>query len=261
MNAESISKSDYLDILFDNRNKAYGGYLLRKNYDARALKAFSVVACAILVLSVYAIFNPKEAAHLSDITHCPIIPVNPTIFNIDPPKPIPQPVAPAASKATTADAVLKITKDELVETPPPTNAEASTKDPGISNTDGTSGNANTTNESTASITSDAPPPTTSPIKWAEVMPEYIGDMNAYFEKTLQYPEMARDNGIEGTVYVQFVVNEDGSISNARVIKGIGGGCNEEALRVVNGMHNWKPGKNNDRFVKVYFTLPIKFVLQ
>jgi protein TonB len=72
--------------------------------------------------------------------------------------------------------------------------------------------------------------------------------------------MARETHIEGRVTIKFVVNEDGSISNAKVVRAIGGGCEEEALRVINSMPKWKPGKQNGKAVKVYFTLPVNFVL-
>jgi protein TonB len=70
------------------------------------------------------------------------------------------------------------------------------------------------------------------------------------------------NGIEGTVFVQFIVRKDGTIENARVVKGIGHGCDEEALRVVKSMniaHTWTPGMHNGRAIPVTFTLPVKFI--
>ena len=73
--------------------------------------------------------------------------------------------------------------------------------------------------------------------------------------------MARENGIEGTVYIEFVIGKDGSVTGANVKRGIGGGCNEEALRVVNSMPKWKPGKQQGNPVKVKYTLPVKFKLQ
>ena len=73
--------------------------------------------------------------------------------------------------------------------------------------------------------------------------------------------MARENGIEGTVYIEFVIGKDGSVIGAGVKRGIGGGCNEEALRVVNAMPNWKPGRQQGNPVKVKYTLPVKFRLQ
>ncbi len=77
---------------------------------------------------------------------------------------------------------------------------------------------------------------------------------------IRYPEMARQNGIEGTVYLKFVVEKDGSISNPQVIRNIGGGCGAEALRVVGKMPKWTPGKQRGRVVRVLFTLPVKFSL-
>ena len=77
---------------------------------------------------------------------------------------------------------------------------------------------------------------------------------------IKYPEVARTSGITGTVYVQFVVEKDGSISDVKVVRGIGGGCDEEAVRVVKSMPRWKPGKQRGQPVRVYFTLPIEFKL-
>ncbi|MDX1666394.1 MAG: energy transducer TonB, partial [Saprospiraceae bacterium] len=82
----------------------------------------------------------------------------------------------------------------------------------------------------------------------------------YIYKNIEYPVIARDNGIEGTVVVQFVVDTDGRISNAKVVRDIGGGCGEEALRVVKKMNElpqrWIPGKQRARPVRVMFNLPV-----
>ena len=99
-----------------------------------------------------------------------------------------------------------------------------------------------------------------PALFVEQMPVYNGDLNAFISKNIQYPELARTNGIEGRVAVQFVVNEDGSITDVKVTRGIGGGCDEEAVRVIKSMPKWKPGRNNGVPVKVYFTQPITFRL-
>ena len=77
-------------------------------------------------------------------------------------------------------------------------------------------------------------------------------------QNLKYPAQAKDAGIEGTVYIQFVITETGDVINSRVVKGIGGGCDEEALRVVNSMPLWKPGKQNGVPVKVLYSLPVHF---
>ncbi len=95
-------------------------------------------------------------------------------------------------------------------------------------------------------------------------PEFIGGQAAlmkYLAKNIKYPQMARETGISGTVYVRFVVEKDGSVSQVRIARGIGGGCDEEALRVVKSMPKWKPGRQRGKPVRVNFTLPVKFVLQ
>jgi protein TonB len=97
----------------------------------------------------------------------------------------------------------------------------------------------------------------------EEMPEFPGGQEAlfaYIGKDLKYPEQAVEEGIEGVVFVAFVVETDGSISNVNMLRGIGGGCSEEALRVVQGMPNWKPGKQNGKTVRVRYNLPIRFKL-
>jgi protein TonB len=96
------------------------------------------------------------------------------------------------------------------------------------------------------------------------MPEFPGGMGAlisYLGKTVDYPVIAQENGIQGKVYVAFVINSDGQVSDAKVIRGVDGSLDKEALRVVNGMPKWKPGKQSGRAVRVSFNVPISFVLQ
>jgi protein TonB len=107
---------------------------------------------------------------------------------------------------------------------------------------------------------EAPPPPQI-YTYVEQMPESSVDVTSYLAKNIRYPEQAKENNIEGRVILKFVVNEDGAVSDISVVRGIGGGCDEEAKRVVAGMPKWKPGKQNGRPVKVYFTLPIVFKLQ
>jgi protein TonB len=73
--------------------------------------------------------------------------------------------------------------------------------------------------------------------------------------------MAKESGIQGRVFVTFVVEKDGSVTDVRVLRGIGGGCDEEAIRVVQKMPKWKAGKQRGKPVRVQFNLPIKFTLQ
>lgn len=97
----------------------------------------------------------------------------------------------------------------------------------------------------------------------ENMPTFPGgekEMLKYISKNTKYPQLAKENNIQGTVYVQFIVEQDGSITNSKILRGIGGGCDKEALRVVNSMPNWIPATQRGKNVRVEFRLPIKFVL-
>ncbi|MEO1434495.1 MAG: TonB family protein [Bacteroidota bacterium] len=86
-------------------------------------------------------------------------------------------------------------------------------------------------------------------------------MLEYLYKNIRYPNIARQNNIEGYVVLQFVVSRDGSIVDAKIVRDIGGGCGQAALKVVESMPNWVPGKQRLRNVNVRFNLPVKFELQ
>jgi len=108
------------------------------------------------------------------------------------------------------------------------------------------------------------PKANSVYAFVEKMPEYPGgqgELMKFLSMKLQYPDSARHYDIEGKVVANFIVNEDGSISDAKIIKGLGYGCNEEVLRVIALMPKWKPGEQNGTAVKVYFTLPVTFKLE
>ncbi len=97
----------------------------------------------------------------------------------------------------------------------------------------------------------------------EEQPQFPGGEEArqrFLRDNIRYPTMAREAGIEGTVFVTFVVEPDGSITNVDVLRGIGGGCDEEAVRVVRQMPRWEPGRQRGQAVRVQFNLPIRFRL-
>ncbi len=98
----------------------------------------------------------------------------------------------------------------------------------------------------------------------EAMPEFPGGMGKlmnYLATNIKYPPLAKESGIQGRVFINFVVEPDGSISNVKVLRGIGGGCDEEAIRVVEAMPKWKPGMQRGKPVRVSYNLPVKFTLQ
>ena len=83
----------------------------------------------------------------------------------------------------------------------------------------------------------------------------------YLGKNIKYPAIARENGITGRVYINFIVGKDGKVRDTKLLRGIGGGCDEEALRVVRAMPDWKPGRQNGRNVDVYVNVPVVFTLK
>jgi len=98
----------------------------------------------------------------------------------------------------------------------------------------------------------------------EQMPTFPGgeaELFKYLGKSIKYPQMAQDAGIQGVVFVTFLVDKDGGVKNVKVLRGIGGGCDQEAIRVVKKMPKWKPGRQRGKSVKVQYNLPIKFTLK
>lgn len=97
----------------------------------------------------------------------------------------------------------------------------------------------------------------------EESPSFPGGDEArirFLQQNIKYPQMARESSIQGTVFVTFVVERDGSVTDVRVLRGIGGGCDEEAIRVIKAMPKWQPGKQRGKPVRVQFNMPIKFTL-
>lgn len=97
----------------------------------------------------------------------------------------------------------------------------------------------------------------------EQMPEFPGGEKMLFEylrKNLKYPQIAKESGVEGNVFVNFIVEEDGSIKEAKVIRGVGMGLDKEATRVIKNMPNWTPGKQRGKTVRTSYTIPIRFKL-
>jgi protein TonB len=103
----------------------------------------------------------------------------------------------------------------------------------------------------------------APVDFAEHMPVPINGIKEYYKfisKNIKYPNQARRMGIEGKVFVQFVVNKEGAVTGIKTVKGIGAGCDEEAERVIGIAPHWKPGKQGARRVNVRMILPIHFNL-
>jgi protein TonB len=96
------------------------------------------------------------------------------------------------------------------------------------------------------------------------MPVFPGGdlaLRKYIANAVKYPVIAQENGIQGKVFITFVVDKDGSVSNARIARGVDPSIDKEALRVVNSLPRWKPGKQRGKPVRVSYTVPINFQLQ
>lgn len=265
METGKLLNADYLDIIYENRNKSYGGYELRRHYDQRlrraALFALTGVA-AVLSFSFIAvnrngthIAQPnRDSVVLTDIKP-PVTPPPPIPKIIPPPPPQNVKVKPYTNPVVVTDDFVSPDK-QMTQKKDLANAQIGNLGHDGDSTGFTPADDQKTGTSVTIIEKPA-----EPVRWVEQMPQFVGDINDYLGKHLQYPESALSAGIEGRVNIEFVVNEDGSVSNARVTRGIGGGCDEEALRIINGMPRWKPGKQNGTPVKVYFILPIVFQLK
>ncbi|NLX73385.1 MAG: energy transducer TonB [Bacteroidales bacterium] len=98
----------------------------------------------------------------------------------------------------------------------------------------------------------------------EEMPEFPGgegELQKYLASSVRYPVIAQENGIQGRVYIQFVINQRGEVTNVTILRGVDPSLDREAVRVVEAMPKWKPGKQRNRPVRVSYTVPINFVLQ
>jgi periplasmic protein TonB len=247
------------DIVFENRNKEYGGYVLRRDYEKRIVFALLIALGGIGI----AITAPMIISYLSRINFTKEVKVTEGITLEEPPPidkstPPPPPVEPPPPlKQTIKFTPPVVVKDEEVEEPPPTQEE--TKDVQVS----------TITQEGEDLPDIPPEPTVDPDEGkvftvVEEMPSFPGGEEKLFEylsKGIKYPAIARENNITGRVYVNFVVDKDGKIKDAKVLRGIGGGCDEEALRVVRSMPDWKPGRQNGRNVQVSYNLPVNFNLK
>ncbi len=263
------------DIVFANRNKAYGAYVLRKEYRGVVTKA-TIIGASIFLLAMFA---PKllDKLGLKEEKQEVMVEMNlmdlppPPIDDNEPPPPPPPPVEQPKVE-TVKFLPPEVKKDEEVpqESPPPTVEKLEVA---VAASETQEGDPNATELIIAPEAISAPgkgevieaAPVEEKIFTAvEQNPEFPGgqsEMYAYLRKNIKYPGAASRANIQGRVFLQFVVNTDGSITDVEVVKGVGFGCDEEAMRVVKGMPKWKPGRQSGRAVRVKYTLPVAFQLE
>jgi periplasmic protein TonB len=262
------------DIVFANRNKAYGAFSLRKGYRADVTKA-TIIGAALFLL---AMFGPSIINKLTpDREEAPMVEVDlmnlppPPIDANEPPPPPPPPIEqPKVNTVKFLPPEVKMDEEVPEETPPPTVEEI--KEAVVANkTVEGDPNANeiiiapeaVAAPSKGAVVEAAPEPE-KVFTVVEQQPEFPGgtsEMYKYLGKNIRYPSAASRANVSGKVFMTFVVNTDGSITDVSVLKGLGFGCDEEAMRVVKGMPKWKPGKQSGRAVRVKYNLPINFQLE
>jgi len=273
MDKNKILNSDYLDILFEGKNKKYGGYELRKKYTVRALLSVGIVVFILLIAFAATAIKPKEEVEFEEppIVEDVVLKEPPPIEPDAPPPPQVS-APPPPTKATFVFDVPKIEKNENVreeeKVDDPNKEENEDKvqsnearegsddpralDPGLNpgpSGDGTQivgGGNNDDNTIHTKVEQKASP---------------TFNINEFVKKNVIYPEMAKANEIEGRVVVTFVVEKDGAISNVKVEgKDPGGGLAAEAIRVVKKFPKWNPALQGGSKVRSYFRYPINFTL-
>jgi len=251
------------DLVFAGRNKEYGAYPLRQTYGSRVLVAFICGALTLTFILAFPYIKKMFEEEIKvDTTQKTIkytdLAAPPPIDQNTPPPPkleLPPPVKEAIKFLPP-----KVTEKEVVEETP-TIEELKQVEVAAETTEGTGEVIfDEPVEEVAEEPAEDPNQIYTVVEQPAEFPGGVAAMYKFIQANMKYPSQARRMGTEGSVFVEFVVEPSGAITAAKVIKGIGGGCDEEAVRVVQKMPPWKPGKQNGKPVRVRFVLPVKFVL-
>jgi protein TonB len=262
----NIFDSKWVEMVFTNRNQNYGAYVLRKKSDEFTIKGvvlsivlFTVVITMPMIIGYIKGLAPEEVEDLK-VVEVNMLEEPPPVDKDQPPPPPAEPPPPLKSTVKFTPPVIK-PDEEVPDEPPPTQDDMKDKDAGTKTIEGDPEgiDASLLEGSGDGVTGDRGPEI---VTFAEQMPEFNGNLGEFLGRNIQYPSVARENGIEGQVVLQFVVGKDGKIdpSSITVVKKVGWGLEEEAIRVVKNMPAWKPGKQNGNPVYVKCTLPIRFKL-
>jgi protein TonB len=262
-----ILDQQWIDVVFADRNKTYGAYELRKT-NGRTTRNALIIGCIVFVLAISAntiinmisgfIPKAKEKVKITNVVLTP----PPVDLKKPPPPPPPEPPKPKVDQVKFPPPVVK--PDVEVKEKPPTIEELKVADPGQKNLKGDKNAEVTIDEPVG--TSDAKVTEEDPNKIftsVEQVPDFPGGMEAfgrYLGKNIHYPAIARENNTQGRVIISFVCERDGSLTDIHVARGIGDGCDEEAVRVIKNSPKWKPGIQNGRPVRVAYSVPIAFTL-
>lgn len=274
MDINKILNSDYLDILFEGRNKKYGSYELRKKYNRRIVLGALIAFFVFSAFFLSTLIKPK-AKVMADI---PVI----TPVRLTPPPPIdkknPPPPPPAALPPPPVKPTFKFTppvikkdqevKEEDVPEPPKPDEHkivgpktmAGSNDPGSMDP-----NLNTNPGTGKGPVVDASPKEEQIFRFVDqeaVPPGGVDAFQRYLHDHVAYPYAAKQANLQGRVTYQFVVDQNGNITDIQILKDIGGGCGDAIIKALqNYRKRWTPAKNNGHPVKVYYTGNFNFTLQ
>ncbi len=271
MNILGNNSNKLNEVIFENRNKAYGAYAIRTSYDDSLKKSvLGVVGLAFMLFASVFIYNKSNV--LSETKKNVLVddPDNKDlVYVVDMEQPKPKTEQPQQTQLAAA-APSGGLPTQIIDNASPTasvNLDNSVNGQGTPDALGVSATSTvvTTNTVQSLVVGTQSLTTSEPVVVADDMPEFEGGANGlmrYVASNIVYPDIAKSIGKEGTVYVSFVVNELGYVENAKVMRGIGYGCDEEVLKVVDKMPRWKKaGKNGGHPVKVRFNIPVSFKLR
>ncbi len=262
-----ILDKKWIDVVFTGRNQEYGAYQLRKDNDRNTRVAlifgiafFVVLVSANTIINLIEGFIPaaKEKVKITNVVLQP----PPVDLKKPPPPPPPEPPKPKIDQVKFPPPVVK--PDVEVKEKPPTVKELEVADPGQKNLKGDKNADVTIDEpvgtSDAKVTEEDPNKIFTSVEQVPAFPGGLDAFGRYLQKNIRYPAVARENGTQGRVIVSFVCERDGSLTDVKVARGIGDGCDEEAVRVIKASPKWKPGIQNGRPVRVAYSVPISFTL-
>lgn len=272
MKTELILKSDVLDIIFENRNKAYGAYNLRKFYNNRLFKSLGLMLAGVIVLSAFTFMPGKKVddkKELETILAPVLSEIKPEKQDQEKPK---EQLQPKKNDAATVKSVIDIKIVPATIDVPPIDAIPDSVPIGGVTKSGTTGEpalvATTPGGTGGDGDSDGKDPDpapavdiNTPTDAPDFMPEYPGGMTAlrkFLQKHLTNPRDMEENE-QISVKVRFVVGFDGKLKSFEVAEDGGDEFNKEVIRVLKKMPEWTPGKTRGQNVSVYYTIPVKFV--
>lgn len=258
------------DIVFENRNKAYGAYELRTHYTTNINRALliGIGFFGLMLLTNFLFARQKdEKIVMIDGEHFIQVLQEENIPPIEKPKEI-EPPKPVEQVKTVAFLIPEVVEETDKEVAPPSpddmeNAIISDKTQDGIETDEIAAAPPTEVKSVEKTIVELPEEDNTAFITVEVQPSFMGgnsEMYKFLSKNLKYPSAAQRANIQGKVFLSFIVEKDGSITDIETMKGIGFGCDEEAMRVVKLMPKWIAGKQNGRNVRVKFTIPVFFKL-